>query len=510
VIRSFSRLLPGSSALLMFLAVQAAAETDSSALRDAVTVAAIRAHQQALQDIAAAHNGTRASGSPGYDASVRYVEGKLRDSGYQVTVQPFQFPVFQENSPSALARLTPDARTYVNGTDFLTFRYSGSGTVEGVVVPTNDIVIPPTPEPSSTSGCEAADFPSVPAAPAVALVQRGTCTFGQKAANAEAAGYEAIIILNEGQVGRQEVLTGTLGEPAGIPAVGTTFRLGEELHALAQSGEVRVRIKTDTRVETRNTANVIGETVGGQADRVVVVGAHLDSVPEGPGINDNGSGTAAILEIAHQMSQLGIVPRNKVRFAFWGAEETGLLGSQHYVSQLSSADLENIMLNLNFDMVGSPNYVRFVYDGDGSDTGTAGPNGSAVIEDVFLDFFGVQDLAIAPSAFDGRSDYGPFITAGVPAGGLFSGAEGLKTAEQAESFGGTAGLAYDKCYHQACDNHGNNNDASLNELGDAAAHAVLQFAMTTSPVKGISVARDEAVRRVPVEVLAYRGTDLQR
>jgi hypothetical protein len=156
-----------------------AAQTDSSALRDAVTITAVRAHQQALQEIADANGGARVSGSPGYDASARYVEQKLRDANYQVAVQPFEFPFYEEPSPSEVARLEPEPRTYVYGTDFLTLRYSGSGTVEGVVVPTSDIVIPPPAEPSSTSGCEPTDFPAAPAGPAVALVQRGTCTFGE-------------------------------------------------------------------------------------------------------------------------------------------------------------------------------------------------------------------------------------------------------------------------------------------------------------------------------------------
>ena len=149
----------------------------------------------------------------------------------------------------------------------------------------------------------------------------------------------------------------------------------------------------DALSENRNTVNVIAETATGRADRVVVVGAHLDSVAEGPGINDNGSGSAAILEIAIQMAELDIEPRNKVRFAWWGAEELGLFGSIHYVERLTKPEIQNIALNLNFDMVGSPNFVRFVYDGDGSDTPLAGPNGSSVIEDIFNDYFASQELA---------------------------------------------------------------------------------------------------------------------
>jgi Zn-dependent M28 family amino/carboxypeptidase len=308
-------------------------------------------------------------------------------------------------------------------------------------------------------------------------------------------------------VGRQEVLSGTLGAPVGIPIVGASFALGEELHGLAQRGEVRVRVRTDTIAENRETANVIGEAGGGAADRVVVVGAHLDSVPDGPGINDNGSGTATVLELAIQMSRLGIAPANRLRFAFWGAEEWGLLGSMHYVDQLPEAERKKILLNLNFDMLGSPNPVRFVYDGDGSDGGPAGPAGSADIEDVFLDYFRGQNLPTLPTAFDGRSDYGPFIAQGIAAGGLFSGAEGLKTPEQAQVFGGTAGEAYDRCYHQACDDLANNDDRSLDELSDAAAHATLHFATIPPPavVAALVAGVERAAAGVPLETLPFRG-----
>ena len=206
-------------------------------------------------------------------------------------------------------------------------------------------------------------------------------------------------------------------------------------------------------VITTDSANVIADTKTGNKDRTIVVGAHLDSVPEGPGINDNGSGTAVVLEIAEEMARLKIKPENRVRFAFWGAEESGLIGSNFYVNSLSDQEFEQIALNLNFDMLGSPNYARFVYDGDGSDTPDAGPDGSGLIEYVFNDFFASQNLETEPTAFDGRSDYRPFILAGIPAGGLFSGAEVAKTEAQEDVYGGVAGLAYDPCYHQACDTY---------------------------------------------------------
>jgi Zn-dependent M28 family amino/carboxypeptidase len=461
----------------------AAVPTNSTQLRNAVTVAGIMEHERAFQAIADANDNTRASGTPGYDASVDYVAGKLEAAGYDVTIQPFTFPFFEETGPSTFERLTPTARTYVRDTDYSIMDHSASGDVTGSVVPTNDIQIPPSTTPSSTSGCERSDFPAE-TENNVALIQRGTCDFAVKVQNAEAAGAVAAIIFNEGQEGRTGIINGSLGAPAGIPALDTTFAVGEELYELANAGDTTVHIVTQTVSENRDTANVIANTTSGRTDRTVVVGAHLDSVPEGPGINDNGSGSAMDLEIALQMAELDIRPRNQVRFAFWGAEESGLLGSEHYVAGLSSREKKNIAVNLNFDMVGSPNYVRFVYDGDGSETPESGPNGSEVVEKVFNDYFASKRLATDATAFDGRSDYGPFIAAGIPAGGLFTGAEGIKTPEQQAVYGGTAGEPYDPCYHQACDDINNLSSKALDEMSNAAAHAALTFAQTTSAVNG--------------------------
>ena len=505
-------ILLGSVAALSIacaVSVRAAVPTDSTNLRNAVTVAGIRAHQQTLQDIADANGGTRASGTPGFDASAEYVAGVLTAAGYAVSQQEFEFPFFRELAPAEFRQVSPDAIEY-GPADFTIMEYSGSGDVAADVAAAGGIQIPPGPDASSSSsGCTAADFAGFPSGQ-VALIQRGTCTFGEKAVNAQAAGASAVIIFNEGQPGREEVLSGTLGGPVvTIPVIGTSFAVGEQLAALVESG-VTVEITTSTLSELRSTSNVIAESKSGRSDRTVVVGAHLDSVVEGPGINDNGSGTATILEIAEQMATLKT--RNRVRFALWGAEESGLLGSIYYVEQLSSREIKDIAVNLNFDMLGSPNFVRYVYDGDGSDTPDAGPNGSARIEDIFLDYFASLQppLPIEPTAFDGRSDYGPFIAAGIPAGGLFSGAEEIKTAAQVALFGGTAGDPLDPCYHQACDTFDNNNNEILDQFGDAAAHAVLQFAMTTSAVNGTSRANDRAVKSVPLDSLAFRGSHLQK
>lgn len=468
----------------------AAVPVDSSQLRNAVTVIGIMEHEQEFQEIANANGDTRASGTPGYDASLAYVQAQLEATGYyDVTVQRFLYDAFRELETPVFQRISPDPRDYVANDEFITMDYSDTGDVTGTLVATNDIVIPPGAEEStSNSGCEVSDFvPASATEPQVALIQRGTCDFRVKAENAQAAGYDAAIIFNEGQPGREETLAGTLSadDTSTIPVIGTSFAIGEELYNQVNAGTVTVRVATTTEIRRDvPTANLLATTKTGRVDRQVVVGAHLDSVQEGPGINDNGSGSASILEIALQMAELDVEPVNQVRFAFWGAEESGLIGSQFYVDSLTKRQVKNTAVNLNFDMVGSPNFVRFVYDGDASDTDSLASTGSGVVEDVFVDYFDSQGLASEPTAFDGRSDYDAFISVGIPAGGLFTGAEGIKTAEEAAIYGGTAGLAYDPCYHQACDDIDNLSSTALDQMSDAAAHATLVFAQSSSAVQG--------------------------
>jgi len=204
----------------------------------------------------------------------------------------------------------------------------------------------------------------------------------------------------------------------------------------------------------------------------------------GPGINDNGPGSAVNLEIAEQMTKVN--PRKDVRFMWFGAEESGLLGSDAYVAGLSDEERAQIAAMLNFDMVGSPNFVRFVYDGDLSDSvppPSGAPEGSAQIEALLLDYFEEQGLPTLPTPFDGRSDYGPFIEVGIPAGGLFTGAEGIKTAEQAAIFGGTVGAQYDACYHLSCDTMDNLSLTALDQMSDAAAHATISLAQSTEAIQ---------------------------
>ena len=490
-----SALAIGSVAVLVAAGLAApstaAVGTDTSDLRDAVTVSGVRAHQAALQAIADANGGTRASGTPGYDVSAEYVASVLGAAGYTVSTQEFDYEFFVVDGPTVLDPVSPDLPAYDSGTEVDVMEYSGAGDVTATVTPI-DLVLPPgAQDNTSSSGCEAGDFADFTAGD-IALIQRGTCFFRDKLNNALAAGASAVIIFNEGQPDRTDLIFGTLDPPqTSIPVLDATFEVGNELAGLAATGLV-ARVATDVHVEQRTTTNVIADSGSGRTDRTVVVGGHLDSVDEGPGINDNGSGSAAILETAVQMAELGIQPRNAVRFAFWGAEESGLFGSQFYVDSLTRKQRNSIAVYLNFDMVGSPNFARFVYDGDGSAFGIKGPSGSRHVEKTFAGFFDSQGLASEPTPFNGRSDYDAFISVGIPAGGLFTGAEGIKTPAQVALYGGTAGDAYDPCYHQACDTFDNVSTTALDQMSDAIAHATLIYAMTTSDVNGTGQASSTA------------------
>jgi aminopeptidase S len=229
--------------------------------------------------------------------------------------------------------------------------------------------------------------------------------------------------------------------------------------------------------------NLIADWPGGDPNDVLMAGAHLDSVAGGPGINDNGSGSAAILEVALAVSRAKLQPGRHLRFGWWGAEELGLRGSRHYVTTLPAAERSKIKGYLNFDMVASPNAGYFVYDGDNSDGVGAGPGpaGSAQIEQTINQYFSSIGVPTRGTDFDGRSDYGPFIQYGIPAGGTFTGAEGRKTAAQVQLWGGTVG-AFDPCYHRACDTTSNINDTALDRNSDAIAHTVWTLAGAgTSP-----------------------------
>ena len=502
-------LLAALASLLLTLAAPAPAAAATRAcekrtnntyakLLECVTLEGVRAHQAAFQAIADANGGTRAAATPGYDASVDYVVDKLEDAGYSVELHLFDFTVAQPIQQHTPAPPTTHAVGGVTG--------SALGTVTAQVFPVDLALAPPR---ASTSGCQGAfteaavgapltadpggpdDFAGFPTTPAIALIQRGGCSFALKVANAQTAGADAVILFNQGNVtvpptDRTSTLTNITAVPPpgsafttiSIPVVGTSFAAGE---SLARPGSTAtVAVVNDPQ------ANVIAEMAGKNEDNVVMAGAHLDSVPAGPGINDNGSGSAAILETALMMAKVKPL-WNTIRFAWWGGEESGLVGSNAYVADLSQAERDRIALYLNYDMIGSPNYVQMVYDADEStfEAPVVVPPGSTAIEDLYESWYTSIGEPYDDAEFSARSDYQAFILAGIPSGGLFTGAEEIKTAEQAAIWGGTVGAQFDPCYHLACDTFANNSDHALEVNSDLVAYAQLTFAFSTEAVNGV-------------------------
>ncbi|TJY67356.1 M20/M25/M40 family metallo-hydrolase [Arthrobacter sp. CAU 1506] len=232
--------------------------------------------------------------------------------------------------------------------------------------------------------------------------------------------------------------------------------------------------------------NILADTDAGSSGNVLVLGAHLDSVEEGPGLNDNGSGVAAVLEVALRLAEQGAVPRDRIRFAFWGGEEDGMHGSEHYVEELSGAEAAAHVAYLNVDVVGSPNGVVFVYDGDGSDLdgfnsedsdseAEAGPEGSGAVEQVFVDILRGEGIEALPFGFIEDSDYDAFVKGGIPAGGLFTGDAGTKSEAEALTFGGQAGEQYDECYHEACDTIDNVDMTVLEQMTETLISATVSL-----------------------------------
>lgn len=365
----------------------------------AITKAELGEHLDALQGIADRNGGIRAAGTPGYDASAAYVARRLRAARWRVRLQPVPFSYFdlQGASMSLGDRKLREAR------DFQVLSYSGAGRAAGRLRRLGD-------------GCGAAQYSGVGAGD-VPLVTRGICFFREKAFNAQKAGARALVVIDDSPT-RRGVPSGTLAAPGiHIPVVLVS-------DTLVHDG-AGVRVEVNASSGQRVTHNVIAETPGGRGERVVMAGGHLDSVRGGPGVNDNGSGMATLIEAAEAIGP--DPPGARVRLAFWGAEELGLLGSRHYVRSLDKAERRRISAYINFDMVGSPNAVpEFYADGDAQL--------GRVLRRAAGGSLGTVDAG-------GSSDHAPFAAAGVPVSGLYTGANER----------GPDGRPRDACYHLACD-----------------------------------------------------------
>ncbi|WP_424213752.1 M28 family metallopeptidase [Streptomyces sp. BI20] len=435
-------------------------------------------HLKAFQRIADANGGTRAAGTPGHVATTTYVHDLLKKAGYQVSYQDFD--IWEAVTETERTTVLPGADgTGSRELATAAFTLTPSTPAGGLTAPLVPIRVDETP------GCGADDYAGVDVKGRIALVKRGTCTFVEKQKAAAAAGAAGVLVYNHSGT---TPVRGSFSSPteATIPSAGLTLADGEALVAAAAKGEVKVKLDVVQKHVKKTTRNVIAETPWGRPDKVVSLGAHSDSVPEGPGINDNGSGSAGLLEVALKLADetkgKKNKPVNKVRFGWWSAEELGLLGSEHYVNSLTEKQRKDIALYLNFDMIASPNPVQFVYDGDDSDKvgAGAGPAGSAQIEKLINTFLDRKGKPHEGTDFDGRSDYGPFIENGIPAGGTFTGAEGIKTPAQAARYGGKAGVAYDPNYHGKGDDLKNLDLRAFDTNVDVIAHAVGTYAQDLS------------------------------
>ena len=469
----------------------------------------LMAHMQAFQAIADANPGpdgmpSRNSGEPGYKASADYVAQVMKDAGYNVTIQTYKFFYFAYTALPVFKEISPTAHDFAVTGEFNPGQSTGSTTAD--LQPAGGIVIPPTPTPSSSSGCTAADFAGfVPGR--VALIQRGTCFFGEKVLNAQAAGASGVIIFNEGNPGRTGVLSGNLVDAAGnrivptIPVVFTSFGIGtnllNEYQQAVQAGTALpvMNLSIQGIVDpNRDDYNVIAESKGGNKNHVVVVDAHLDAI-YGAGMLDNASGSATILEIAQQMKN--VTPLNKLRFIWFGGEELGLLGSSYYVNNLSKTELSHIGYDLDADVTATPNYSIGVLDPAAPDlfgrTVTATfPNrvykASTVARDQAIEYFDSTDrnhILFSPVGTDAFS----FNAVGIPASGVLTGQDCCKTQEEVGLFGGFVGNyegnvpSFDGgCVDNPflwCDNLNNNDPEVLTFMSRGFANMVVQMAFDT-------------------------------
>jgi Zn-dependent M28 family amino/carboxypeptidase len=452
----------------------AAAPDLSHALAAKVTADAMFTHLRALQAIANANKGNRADGTPGYDASVDYVAKALRDRGFDVSTQPFdRLNTVSQGKPA----LTIAGRNYPVDQASLLVRTPPGGVTGQAVRPTQ------------SAGCAAADYPSVVPQGAIAVVDDSRCSVVDKQNSAKAKGAAALIVIsNASDRGAPPTLFNTgyynqLTMPVAVVDANGGAALGR--------ATAPVRLVLDTETVKITTRNVMAQTKTGSPNEVVMVGTHLDSARDSPGINNSGSGVAAVLETALQLGPLAPVT-NAVRFVFWGAGESGLNGAMDYVFGLDSDQLNNIALYLNFDMLGSPNAGFFTDDGDQSGPPGQGvaatdvPEGSAGIERTLAGYLNLAGKRPADMPLNTRTDYHPFLVAGVPIGGMNTGASQTKTTVQSRLWGGQSGAVFDPNYLSARDTVENVNREALAVMGSGVAFAVGYYAESIGGVNGVT------------------------
>jgi len=444
------------------------------ALRARISIDRIVADLGSLQGIADANGGTRAAGTPGYDASADFVAAVLAATGFDVERQSVPVIAFDQTAASELG--VTGGPTFDDIRDFKAMTFSPSGDVTAPVVA---LGWDPDARPGDRNGrgCGAGDYAAVPPG-SIILMQPGPCRRLDAVVAAQGAGAVAVVTTYV-EWPRDAVRRPTLIDPGAIrvPVIGATHDVGRALAQAAADGAT-AHVATSTSIREVQSDNVIGESPWGDPANVVMLGGHLDSVIDGPGINDNGSGTMTVLEIARAIAELqrsrpaGTGPAWKVRVAFWTGEETGLFGSAAWANRLTAGDVVATKAYLNFDMLGSPNGVRVIY----AEQDVPHPDQEAAIAALFSDAFAVEDLDWQPERVGAASDHYPLQQAGIPIGGLYSGASELKSDEDAALFGGTAGVPADACYHLGCDGAANVDADWLGQLARAAAWVVGRLA----------------------------------
>ncbi|GAA4551567.1 M28 family peptidase [Amycolatopsis samaneae] len=428
-------------------------------------------HLQAISAATAANGGNRVSGSAGYDASAGYLTRTLSEAGYQVRRQEFTFPDYETVAETAAVTAPVNRPLHA-----LLAYFSVSTPDQGLARPA---VLPK----GQATGCTAADYAGADVAGKIVLVDIGACTTAAKQLTAAAAGAAAML-MNVNYPRETMNIRYRINPPgdARIPTATLPRGEAEQLKADIARGPVSVRLDLRSRAVTTRAYNLIADTRSGSANDTVVLGAHLDSVDITPGMNDNAAAAAMELEIALRLAPYAGHLKNRVRFAWWAAEEKGLVGSRHYVDQLTPPQRDGTALYLNLEMIASPNFARLVYNGR-TPNGPA-PRGSERITKVITDYFAARNLPTAGRDLDDRSDHAPFVAAGIPSGGVNAGAETLKPPEWVRLFGGTAGEMLDSCYHQPCDTLDNVNKTIFDQFGRSVGWATGRFAIDVSDVRG--------------------------
>jgi Peptidase family M28/PA domain len=428
----------------------------------AITQDGLRAHLAALAEVTDAATGYRSVGSPGYDAAADLVGDRLREAGWAVTEDAYTASAFADDGGSVLEA---GGQTY-GPDDVRPLIFAPSGEASGPVVAIDWVA---GADDRTGKGCQVADYGDLPDG-AIVLVRSGPCVRRDQVLAAQAAGAAAFVA-GYGRAPSGAVPRPTLIEPDGleIPAVAAAGPAADAMAAIAAAGG-SARVATTARTSETPTRSVIAEMAGTEPGHVVMLGAHLDSVIDGPGINDDGSGVAALLEIAAALQ--GTRPRATIRVALWSGEELGLQGSSHYVMGLTEAERSAIVAYFNVDMLGSPNGFAGVYDE------ASAPEGSADLSALLT--AAVERAGGTPVAVDlhGGSDHVPFSQAGIPTGGLFSGAGEFVSPTQAASRGSTAGLPADACYHRGCDDLANVDLELARLLAAALADVTARLANT--------------------------------